>query len=131
MLSGRRYRPALTQEQAGQCQEFGDICRAVWNTALDQRRQYVDRYMRGRDGEFCGYHLQARQLAKTKTEETWLKAAPPHVLQQTLKDLDRSCRDKGTCKVKFRARYRGNRSFRFPAGHLIPVEQLNRQSPRA
>ena len=131
MLSGRRYRLALTQEQAGQCQEFGDICRAVWNTALDQRRQYVDRYMRGRDGEFCGYHLQARQLAKTKTEETWLKAAPSHVLQQTLKDLDRSCRDKGTFKVKFRAKYRWNPSFRFPAGNLITVEKLNRKWSRA
>src|SRR5690625_7805457 len=110
MLSGRKYRLALTQEQADRCQEFADVCRAVWNTALDQRRQYVDRYMRGRDGEFCGYHLQARQLAKTKTEETWLKAAPSHVLQQTLKYLDRSCRDKGTFKVKFLAKYPGKRT---------------------
>ena len=131
MLSGRRYRLALTQEQAGQCQEFGDICRAVWNTALDQRRQYVDRYTRGREGEFCGYHLQARQLAEVKVEETWLKAAPSHVLQQTLKDLDRSCRDKGTFKVKFRAKYRWNPSFRFPAGNLIAVEKLNRKWSRA
>lgn len=43
MLSGRRYRLALTDEQAAMCTEFGHICRVVWNTALDQRRQYVDR----------------------------------------------------------------------------------------
>ena len=104
MLWGRRYRFALTEEQAGRCQEFGDVCRAVWNTALDQRRQYVDRYTRGRDGEFCGYHLQARRLAEAKVEEPWLSSAPWHVLQQTLKDLDRSCREKGTFKVKFRAK---------------------------
>ena len=55
---------------------LGDLCRAVWNTALDQRRQYVDRYTRGRQGEFCGYHLQAAQLAEAKTEEPWLKVAP-------------------------------------------------------
>src|SRR5690625_2621360 len=131
MLSGRCYRLALTEEQAGQCQEFADVCRAVWNTALDQRRQYVDRYMRGRDGGFCGYHLQARQLADAKAEEPWLKAAPSHVLQQTLKDLDRSCRDKGTLKVKCRAKHRWNPSFRFPAGNLITVEKLNRKWSRA
>ncbi|QBI54016.1 helix-turn-helix domain-containing protein [Streptomonospora litoralis] len=66
MLTGRKYRLALTDEQAAMCAEFGSICRAVWNTALDQRRQYVDRYTRGRPGPFCGYHLQARELAEAK-----------------------------------------------------------------
>ena len=131
MLSGRKYRLALTQEQADRCQEFADVCRAVWNTALDQRRQYVDRYTRGRDGEFCGYHLQARQLAEAKTEEPWLTAAPSHVLQQTLKDLDRSCRAKGTFKVKFRAKHRWRPSFRFPDAKQITVEKLNRKWSRA
>ncbi|MGW0633885.1 helix-turn-helix domain-containing protein, partial [Streptomyces sp. NPDC002758] len=40
MLSGRRYRLALSPEQAQMCGEFGNICRAVWNTALHQRREY-------------------------------------------------------------------------------------------
>ncbi|MGW8436827.1 helix-turn-helix domain-containing protein [Nocardiopsis sp. NPDC055879] len=106
MLSGRRYRLALTDAQEAMCTEFGDICRAVWNTALDQRRQYVDRYTRGRQGPFCGYHLQAGQLAEAKAEETWLKAAPSHVLQQTLQDLDRACHQKGTFNVQWRAKYR-------------------------
>ncbi|MFF4350319.1 helix-turn-helix domain-containing protein [Streptomyces sp. NPDC001530] len=22
------------------CEEYGDVCRAVWNTALERRRQY-------------------------------------------------------------------------------------------
>ena len=76
MLSGRRYRLELTAEQARACQMFGDVCRAVWNTALDQRRQHVDRYTRGRAGQFCGYHLQVRELAEAKTEETWLTRRP-------------------------------------------------------
>ena len=131
MLSGRRYRLALTDAQESMCAEFGDLCRAVWNTALDQRRQYVDRYTRGRQGPFCGYHLQAAQLVEAKTEETWLKAAPSHVLQQTLKDLDRACAGKGTFNVEFRAKYRWSPSFRFPAGNLITVEKLNRKWSRA
>ncbi|MEU3306058.1 RNA-guided endonuclease InsQ/TnpB family protein [Nocardiopsis sp. NPDC055551] len=131
MLTGRRYRLALTDDQEAMCTEFGDICRAVWNTALDQRRQYVDRHTRGRNGEFCGYHLQAGQLAEAKAEETWLKAAPSHVLQQTLKDLDRACREKGTFKVRWRAKHRWMPSFRFPAGNLITMEKLNRKWSRA
>ena len=34
MLTGRKYRLELTTEQAVMCEEFGNICRAVWNTAL-------------------------------------------------------------------------------------------------
>jgi hypothetical protein len=32
------------------CEEFGNICRAVWNTVLEQRRQYRRRgaWMNGR-----------------------------------------------------------------------------------
>lgn len=43
MLAGRKYRLKLTAAQAAQCEEFGNVCRAVWNTALDQRRQYRKR----------------------------------------------------------------------------------------
>ncbi|MEV7004798.1 helix-turn-helix domain-containing protein [Streptomyces sp. NPDC093982] len=32
MLSGCRYRLKLTAVQAALCEEFGNICRAVWNT---------------------------------------------------------------------------------------------------
>ncbi|MFV2194588.1 helix-turn-helix domain-containing protein [Nocardiopsis sp. LOL_012] len=81
MLTGFRYRLSLTDEQAEQCQAYGHLCRAVWNTALDQRRQAVQRWQRGYDQPCCGYHLQAAQLAEAKKEETWLRAAPSHILQ--------------------------------------------------
>ncbi|MGW7581965.1 helix-turn-helix domain-containing protein [Kitasatospora sp. NPDC054768] len=38
ILSGRRYRLELDSAQVGLCEVFGDICRVVWNTALEQRR---------------------------------------------------------------------------------------------
>ncbi|MGW2763684.1 helix-turn-helix domain-containing protein [Streptomyces sp. NPDC001275] len=38
MLSGRRFLLDLSPEQEGMCEEFGAICRSVWNTALEQRR---------------------------------------------------------------------------------------------
>ncbi|WP_017598971.1 RNA-guided endonuclease InsQ/TnpB family protein [Nocardiopsis lucentensis] len=127
MLTGFRYRLSLTDEQAERCAEYGDICRAVWNTALDQRRQAVQRWQRGYDQLFCGYHLQATQLAETKTEETWLRAAPSHILQQTLKDLDRACRDHGTFGVRWRGKGRWKPSFRFPDPKQITVERLGRR----
>ncbi|MCY9784997.1 transposase [Nocardiopsis sp. EMB25] len=127
MLTGFRYRLALTNEQTGRCEEYGDICRAVWNIALDQRRQAVQRWRRGYDQPFCGYHLQAAQLAEAKREETWLKAAPSHILQQTLTDLDRACRDHGTFHVRWRAKGRWKPSYRFPDAKQIIVERLGRR----
>ncbi|GAB3720048.1 helix-turn-helix domain-containing protein [Nocardiopsis oceani] len=54
MLTGFRYRLALTDAQARQCAEYDAICRAVWNTALDQRRHIMDRWKRGQE------HREAR-----------------------------------------------------------------------
>ncbi|MGW2426304.1 RNA-guided endonuclease InsQ/TnpB family protein [Streptomyces sp. NPDC001709] len=125
MLSGRRYRLELTAEQAEMCEEFGNICRAVWNTGLHQRREYRQR------GAWMNYVPQAAELAEAKKDHPWLKTAPSHVLQQTLKDLERACRDHGTFKVRWRSKARWSPSFRFPAGNLITVERLGRKWGRA
>ncbi|GAA4882582.1 RNA-guided endonuclease TnpB family protein [Saccharopolyspora cebuensis] len=125
MLTGRKYRLKLTAAQSAQCEEFGNVCRAVWNTALDQRRQYRKR------GAWMNYNEQAGQLADAKTEHAWLKTAPSHILQQVLKDLDRACKDHGTFRVKWRGKQRWNPSFRFPMGKLIEVERLNKRWGRA
>ena len=127
MLTGYRYRLALTDAQARQCAEYGAICRAVWNTALSQRRHFVDRWKRGYAAPYCGYHLQAGQLAQAKTEEAWLRTAPSHVLQQTLKDLERACAEHGTFDVSFRAKHHWKPSFRFPDGPRITIQRLGRK----
>ena len=125
MLSGRRYRLALSEEQAVQVEEFGSICRSVWNTGLEQRRDYRRR------GDWMNYAPQCAELADAKREHAWLKAAPSHILQQTLKDLDRACREHGTFKVRWRSKTRWAPSFRFPMGKLIEVERLGRKWGRA
>lgn len=121
MLSGRRYRLEPTAEQAARCEEFASVCRAVWNTALEQRREY-----RRRDG-WMNYAPQCKELAEAKREHEWLKTAPSHILQQTLKDLDRACRDHGTFKVRWRSKARWAPSFRFPDAQQIQVERLGRK----
>ncbi|XVQ83102.1 helix-turn-helix domain-containing protein [Microbispora siamensis] len=49
MLTGRRYLLAFTPEQETFAELIGDACRAVWNTASEQRRTYRQR------GAFIGY----------------------------------------------------------------------------
>jgi putative transposase len=74
---------------------------------------------------------QAAELADAKREHEWLRAAPSHILQQTLKDLDKAYRTHGTFKVRWRSKVCWNPSFRFPAGNLITIERLNRKCGRA
>jgi putative transposase len=40
MLAGRRFRVELTDSQQRLAQQTADGCRAVWNTGLEQRREY-------------------------------------------------------------------------------------------
>ena len=82
MLAGRRFRVELTDEQAAFAEQIGAVCRAVWNTGLEQRREYRRR------GAWMNYGPQAKELAEAKAEHRWLAEVPGHCLQQTLMDLD-------------------------------------------
>ncbi|MFU8872771.1 RNA-guided endonuclease InsQ/TnpB family protein [Micromonospora sp. SL4-19] len=123
MLTGRRYLLGFTDEQADYARQVGAACRAVWNTALEQRREYRRR------GAFIGYNEQARQMAEAKKDPdcAWLADAPSHTLQQTLRDLDRACKTHGTWKVRWRSKSRTAPSFRFPDPDQIGVRRLNRR----
>jgi len=121
VLTGRRYRVVFTPEQAALAEETGAACRTVWNTALEQRREY-----RRRDA-WVGYRQQARELAEAKAEHEWLEHAPSHCLQQTPMDLDRACREHGTFRVRWRSSRRWSPSFRFPDPKQITVQRLGRR----
>ncbi|MEU7899082.1 transposase [Nonomuraea sp. NPDC049152] len=125
MLTGRKYRLDLTQEQAEFAERIGGACRSVWNTALEQRQIYRRR------GGWIGYHDQARQLAEAKVDFEWLAEAPGHCLQQTLIDLDQACARHGTWNVRWKSRVRNAPSFRFPEGGKIAIQRLNRRWGRA
>jgi putative transposase len=124
MLAGRRYRVEFTDEQAVFADRIGAVCRSVWNTGLEQRREYRRR------GVWMNYRPQAGELAEAKAEHPWLAEVPGHCLQQTLMDLDRACRDHGTFKVRWRSGRRWPPSFRFPEGNKMVVERLNRRHGR-
>jgi putative transposase len=118
---GRRFRVELTEAQAGLAQQTAEVCRAVWNIGLEQRREYRRR------GAWMNYNEQAHELAQAKQEHSWLNAAPSHCLQQTLRDLDRACRQCGTWKVRWRSARRWAPSFRFPEGSRMELQKLNRR----
>ncbi|MEV0586628.1 transposase [Nonomuraea sp. NPDC050310] len=125
MLTGRKYRLGLTEEQAEFAERIGGACRSVWNTGLEQRRAFRRR------GAFIGYHDQAGQLVEAKGAFEWLADVPGHCLQQTLIDLDRACARYGTWKVRWKSRTGDAPSFRFPEGGKITIERLNRCWARA
>ncbi|WP_196479080.1 helix-turn-helix domain-containing protein [Streptomyces gardneri] len=58
MPAGRRCRLELTAEQTARCEEFANVCRAVWNTGLEQRREYRRR------GVWMNYAPQCKELAE-------------------------------------------------------------------
>jgi putative transposase len=124
MLAGRRFRVELTEAQARLAQETADACRAVWNTGLEQRREYRRR------GAWMTYEQQAHELVDAKAEHAWLTEVPSHCLQQALRDLDDACRTHGTFNVRWRSARRWVPSFRFPDGAKMQVEKLNRRTSR-
>ena len=125
MLTGRKYRLALTPEQEAQCEEFGNICRAVWNTALEQRLMYARR------GAWMNLSPQSVQFTEARAEFEWLRNAPRDVCQEVLRDLDRACRTRGTFKVRWRSKSQWLPSFRCPKGSRITIERLNRKWAQA
>ncbi|MFU8874288.1 RNA-guided endonuclease InsQ/TnpB family protein [Micromonospora sp. SL4-19] len=123
MLIGRRYLLAFTESQATYAEQVGAACRAVWNTALEQRREYRRR------GAWINYNEQARQMAEAKKDPAcaWLAEAPSHTLQQTLRDLEQACKAHGTWKVRWRSKTRTAASFRFPDPKHIMARRLSRR----
>ncbi len=123
MLTGRRFLLSLTPEQVAYAEKIGAACRAVWNTGLEQRREY-----RRRGAVIC-YEEQARQMAAAKKDPAceWLADAPAQTLQQVLRDLERTCKEHGTWKVHWRSKSRSAPSFRFPEPKSLAVRRLNRR----
>jgi putative transposase len=125
VLTGRRFRLDLTMDQLAMCGATGAACRDVWNTGLEQRRRYRAK------GAWMTYVSQAAELTEARAAFPWLAEISVEVLQQTLMDLDRACRDHGTFAVRWRAKGRWHASFRFPRGQRIEVERIAKKWGRA
>ncbi len=129
MLVGRRYRLALDAGQSAYAGHVGDTCRSLWNSALDQRQTAVQ-LNRGRTDDrrqYPTFASQCRELAEAKHTEPWLAEAPSQCLQQTLRDLDKACKQHGVWRLHWRGKRRWEPSFRYPdATQIGEARRLSR-----
>lgn len=73
-----------TPEQETFLAQTAGACRALYNLALEQRRDWW------RPGRKIGLKSQSYELTRLREEIEWFRAAPVHALQSALKDLDRA-----------------------------------------
>ncbi|HEV2375965.1 MAG TPA: transposase [Streptosporangiaceae bacterium] len=81
--AGRRYRLYPSSGQADRLTAWGHTCRAVWNTALEQRQfAWQQRHHAMRAAGQCAHLTQAR------ADLPWLADLPAQSAQQVLRQLD-------------------------------------------
>ncbi|WP_420212192.1 RNA-guided endonuclease InsQ/TnpB family protein [Burkholderia aenigmatica] len=111
-------------EQQRDMRRFAGSCRFVYNKALALQKE---NYEAG--GKFIGYVAMARHLTEWRNggETPWLKDAPVHPLQHTLKDMDRAYKNFFAKRAAFpKFKKRGQRdSFRYPDPKQFKLDQPN------
>ncbi len=100
MILNYTYRIYPDAQQQDSLNEWLDICRASYNYALRELKDWIasrkcaiDRcsweseYIMSADYPFPGYHQQQNNLPKAKKEFPWLKKVPSQVLQTNIRRL--------------------------------------------
>lgn len=85
MLKAFKYRLYPNKKQAVRLQEVLDLCRELYNAALQERR---DAYRMARVS--IGYHEQAAQLSEIKTIREDVASLHSQVLQDVLRRVDKA-----------------------------------------
>ena len=111
-------------EQQRRLRRFAGACRFVYNKALAMQRE---RYEGGE--KKLGYAGLCKLLTEWRncSETPWLKDAPTHPLQQTLKDLERAYANFFAKRADFPRFKRKGQSdrFRYPDPKQIKLDQAN------
>ncbi|RXV67556.1 transposase [Burkholderia stabilis] len=111
-------------EQQYDMRRFAGACRFVYNKALAMQKQ---NYEAG--GKFIGYVAMAKWLTgwRNGSETPWLKDAPVHPLQHSLKNLEQAYRNFFAKRAAFpKLAKRGQRdSFRYPDSKQFKLDQAN------
>ena len=111
-------------EQQRHMRRFAGACRFVFNKALAVQKANHE------VGEkFIGYGGMAKHLTEWRngTETPWLKDAPVHPLQQSLKDLERAYQNFFAKRARFpRFKRKAQRdSFRYPDAKQFKLDASN------
>jgi len=123
-LQAFKYELMPNAEQQRDMRRFAGSCRFVYNKALALQKQ---RYEQGE--KKLGYAGLCKLLTEWRngTDTPWLKDAPVHPLQQTLKDLERAYANffaKRADFPRFKKKGRSD-SFRYPDPKQIKLDQAN------
>ena len=123
--TARRYRLYPESGQAERLTAWGHTCRAIWNTALEQRRfAWTQRRHTMRAAEQCAHLTQAR------ADLDWMADLPAQSAQQVLRHLDRAYGNwwnpDHPAGAPERRKRRARMSVPFP-GQAVSVERLNRK----
>jgi len=123
-LQAFRYELMPTGGQRRQIRSFAGSCRFVYNKALALQKEL---YNQG--DKKLGYASLCRLLTewRNSAQTPWLKDAPTHPLQQSLKDLERAYSNffagwTGFPRLKKKGR---SESFRYPDTRQIILDQPN------
>lgn len=123
-LQAFRYELRPDGKQASHMRRFAGSRRFVYNRALALQKE---RYERGE--KKLNYAQLCRELTawRNSAETPWLAEAPVHVLQQSLRDLDRAYTNFFQGRADFpRFHKKGQReSFRYPDPKQFRLEQGN------
>ena len=111
-------------ERQRDMRRFAGACRFVFNKALALQKENYDA-----GGRFIGYVAMAKHLTawRNGSETPWLKDAPVHPLQHSLKDMERAYKNFFAKRAAFpRFKKRDQRdSFRYPDPKQIKLDQAN------
>jgi putative transposase len=122
-LQAFKYELQPDGEQKRDMRKFAGSCRFVFNKALALQKE---NYEAGH--KFISYVSMAKQLTEWRngTETPWLKEAPCHCLQHSLKDLERAYKNFFAKRTNFpRFKRKGNGgSFRYPDSQQIKLDQV-------
>ena len=123
-LQAFKYELIPNGEQQRQMRRFAGSCRFVFNKALALQKE---RHEKGE--QKLGYAGLCKLLTEWRngTETPWLKDAPTHPLQQTLKDLERAYVNFFARRAdypRFKKKGQGER-FRYPDAKQIKLDQSN------
>ena len=125
------YRLYPTSEQHLVLFQIAGACRAVYNLALEQRRDWWQRH-KSQTRKTISFAGQCKELTDLRREVDWLREAPIHPLQQALRDLDRAYQGffAGRGGYPSPRRKGRNDSFRFPDPTGLKVERTGKKTGR-
>jgi len=125
-LQAFKYELMPNGQQHRDMRRFAGSCRFVFNKALAMQKE---RFEAGE--KKLGYAGLCKLLTEWRngTETPWLKDAPVHPLQQTLKDLERAYANFFAKRANYpRFKKKGQSdNFRYPDSQQIKLDQANRR----